>query len=69
MNLVIKCRGDYNKIGFSVQMGALRYLGFCPDNFNSIPFIIIEYIANQLSITPSLEFIKYYGDRKQTALW
>lgn len=66
MNLVINCRGDYNKIGFSVQMGALRYLGFCPDNFNSIPFIIIEYIANQLSITPSLEFIKYYGDRKQT---
>ena len=66
MDLVKECRGDYSRIGFAVQLGALRYLGFCPDNFNSIPFIIVEYIASQLNIIPSLEFTKFYGDRKQT---
>ena len=64
MELINKCRGKDNKIGFSIQMGALRYLGFSPDDFNSVPLSIVKYTASQLNIIPFLEFITSYGERK-----
>ncbi|MFM8927401.1 MAG: Tn3 family transposase, partial [Rhodoluna sp.] len=57
-------RGDYNRLGFALQLGTLRYLGFIPDYLSSIPQSVIDFVAHQLAIDSSA--IARYGHRPQT---
>jgi hypothetical protein len=41
---------DYNRLGFALQIGILRYLGFCPDDLMTIPLSVIQYVASQLGL-------------------
>jgi len=59
-----KQRGDHNRLGFALQLCALRYLGFSPDDLNAAPSNAVAYIAGQLGITPNA--LKSYGDRRPT---
>ena len=62
--LVKKRSGHHNLLGFALQLGTLRYLSFIPDNFPQLPPTVVEYVAQQLEISPSV--LHKYGERSQT---
>ncbi len=57
-------REDYTCLGFSLQLCALRYLGFAPDDLNLTPWEAVVYVARQLNVPP--EAIETYGNRVKT---
>jgi uncharacterized protein DUF4158/Tn3 transposase DDE domain-containing protein len=61
---VAKQRGDANRLGFALQLGALRYLGFAPDDLTAAPSDVVSYVAHQLDVTP--QALEAYGHRAQT---
>ena len=38
-------RGDHQQLGFALQLGTLRYLGFCPDDLTTAPAALVQYVA------------------------
>ena len=64
LTLVKKRSGDHNLLGFALQLGTLRYLSFIPDNFPQLPLQVIEYVAQQLKVSPTV--LTDYGERPQT---
>lgn len=62
--LVRKQRRPHNRLGFALHVGALRYMGFCPDDLMITPPSVVKYVASQLGIDPQ-EIIRY-GQREQT---
>jgi len=61
---VRKQYGSHNKLGFSLQLCALRYLGFLPDDLLTASQPMVAYLAQQLAIaSPD---ISDYGNRSQT---
>ena len=63
-NLVRIRRGDHNRIGFALQLGTLRYLGFCPDDLSSIPLNVIDYLSQQLGYVDSANLLRAYGAQR-----
>src|SRR3989304_1765010 len=57
-------RGDHTRLGFALQLCALRYLGFVPDELASIPEQAATYVAAQLGVAPSA--LNAYGQRDAT---
>ena len=57
-------RGDPNRLGFALQLCALRYLGFAPDELGTAPATAIHFVAHQLGLTP--EALQTYGHRLHT---
>src|SRR4051794_13611255 len=53
-----------NRMGFALQLGAFRYLGYCPDDVTSASQEIVEYLALQLDLDPIV--LKDYGSRDKT---
>ncbi len=64
LNLTKKRSGDHNLLGFALQLGTLRFLGFIPDNFPRLPSDVVEYVAQQLNVSASV--LSLYGERSQT---
>ncbi len=56
---VLLHHGQHNCLGFALQICALRYLGFSPDNLQAIPEAIIAYIARQIGVSPKV--LAQYG--------
>jgi len=54
----------HNRLGFALQICALRYMGFCPDDLMTTPPSVVKYVASQLGINP--QEIMRYGQREQT---
>lgn len=52
LTIVKKRSGEFNRLVFAIQLGALRYLGFVPDDLGKTPSIIVEYLASQLNFNP-----------------
>src|SRR5215207_7872035 len=59
-----KQRGAHHQLGFALQLCALRYLGFAPDDLGTPPWPAVMYVARQLGLPP--EPIKAYGSRIKT---
>ena len=57
-------RGEHNRLGFALQLGCLRYLGFFPTNLFEVPPPVVEYVAQQLSVDPNT--LNKYGRRANT---
>jgi hypothetical protein len=57
--LIYKCRRDYNKFGYAIQLTSVRFLG----TFLDVPNAVIEYIAIQLSLEIPAD-LNNYMDRK-----
>lgn len=55
---------NYNRLGFTLQLCALRYLGFCPDDLMTAPISVISYVAEQIGV--DAEVITFYNQREQT---
>ncbi|MBX4271809.1 DUF4158 domain-containing protein [Clostridium estertheticum] len=57
-------RGDYNRIGFGIQLGTVRFLGTFLPNPLKIPANIIHYISQQLELSENnLEKYSYSESR------
>jgi TnpA family transposase len=59
-----KQRGAHNQLGFALQLCALRYLGFAPDDLRLTPWPVVLFVARQLALPP--EAIQAYGHRIKT---
>jgi TnpA family transposase len=57
-------RGDHNRLGFALQLGALRYLGFSPDDPTTAPASVVTYLSQQLDVRPDV--LPAYGQRAHT---
>lgn len=59
-------RCAHNRLGFTVQLTSVRYLGrFMPD-LRLVPAEVVEYLAEQLEIADPSR-LKQYGERDGTA--
>ena len=61
---VRKQRGAHNQLGFALQLCALRYLGFAPDDLGATPWPAVTLVAQQLGLLP--EVLSAYGSRIQS---
>lgn len=59
-----KQRGDHNRLGFALQLCALRYFGFSPDDLSTAPYTVVAYVSRQLNVDPNT--LKSYGGRSKT---
>ncbi len=57
-------RTDPHRLGVALQLGAVRYLGFCPTHLHTAPLDTIAFLAEQLHVD-STEF-RDYGTRRMT---
>ena len=48
LRLVKQHHGEANRLGFALQLCALRYLGFIPDDLKSAPDPAVGFLARQL---------------------
>ena len=45
-------REPFNRLGYALQLCALRYLGFVPTDFKATPQVVVTFVAEQLGIAP-----------------
>jgi TnpA family transposase len=64
LDLVRQQRGDHNRLGFALQLCALRYMGFSPDGLEIVPTMAVAFVAEQLHASPAA--LRDYGARSQT---
>jgi TnpA family transposase len=57
-------REAHTRLGFALQLCALRYLGFAPDDLSTTPEDAVLYVARQLDV-PAVA-IHAYGQRIKT---
>ena len=57
-------RRAHNRLGFALQVCALRYLGFVPAKLHSAPPAAVGHLAEQLGVAPRC--LARYGERSQT---
>ncbi|MCB2312120.1 DUF4158 domain-containing protein [Clostridium tagluense] len=58
INIIKQHRGNYNKLGFAMQICIIRYTGWTLSNIEYISETAICFVASQLNILP-MEFNKY----------
>ena len=59
-----KQRGVHNQLGFALQLCALCYLGFAPDDLTTAPPPAVAFVAQQLGLPPAARAA--YGSRRHT---
>lgn len=59
-------RGPTNQFRFALQLCALRYLGFCPDNVFEVPVAARLFVAGQLKLELAHLDLDEKGARDQT---
>jgi len=64
IRVVERRRLDSNRLGFSLALLALRYLGFFPPYLSKAPEEGVRYVADQIDADPNL--LKEYGARPKT---
>lgn len=60
-------RSDSSRIGFALQLCALRYMGFVPQDLQSIPLRVLRYVAEQLQV-PTHALEKYSARNRKLHL-
>jgi hypothetical protein len=59
-------RGDYNRLGYSLQLTTMRYVGrFLADPLEGVPTEVIDFLAGQLGIADA-SCVKKYAQREPT---
>src|SRR5215470_846149 len=57
-------REAHTRLGFALQLCALRYLGFAPDDLRTTPEEVVRYVAGQLDVP--MAALRAYGQRVKT---
>lgn len=65
LEIIMKHRKEENKLGFALQLAALRYPGWSYSSNKSIPIEIVKYIAKQVGTVPKA--LKLYSLRNNTS--
>lgn len=65
-NLISKRRGDHNRLGFALQMCTVRYTGLFLEEPLTVPWPVVEHLAEQLEIE-DVSCVKEYVERLKTA--
>ena len=60
-----RLRGAHNQLGFGLQIGCLRYLGFFPDELQQIPTVVVDYVAAQLQLSAEVLMLYSQGSSQQ----
>jgi hypothetical protein len=55
---------SHNRLGYALQLCALRFMGFVPDDLSSAPPEAVAFVAQQLGVKPNM--LADYGTRAQT---
>jgi hypothetical protein len=55
---------DPHRLGVALQLGAVRYLGFCPTHLHAAPLDTIAFLAEQLHVDSTV--FQDYGTRRMT---
>jgi hypothetical protein len=64
-DLTAKHHGDYNRLGFAVQLGTVRFLGTFLSDPLDVPWGVVDYLATQIGVDdPSV--VKRYAQRLPT---
>ena len=62
---IAQLRGAHNRLGFALQLSALRFLGFVPQEPTSAPKEAVRYLAQQLG-EPTRALARYGSSRPKT---
>lgn len=57
-------RGEANRLGFALQLCAIRHLGFAPEDLRDAPAGVVAWLAEQLGVDPGA--LAGYGARYKT---
>jgi len=49
-----------NRLGAALQLGALGFLGFYPDDLSSAPVTVVAFVARQVDVAPGEPWIERY---------
>jgi TnpA family transposase len=55
-------REPFNRLGYALQLCALRYWGFVPTDFTATPEVAVTFVAEQLGIAPRV--LALYANRR-----
>jgi len=64
LEIIQQRRRDYNRLGFAVQLGVLRYLGWTLSDVKEVPVRVLRYVAKQ--INTGTESFSSYAEREAT---
>lgn len=62
--LIFDRRSDHSRLGFAIQLCTLRLLHTFPNDFSTTPAVLVDYVAQQLEITPDV--LPRYLERRNT---
>ena len=63
--LVVRRRGDHNRLGFSLQLGTVRFIGMFLADPLDVPPVVVDYLAGQLGVADASS-VKRYAERQST---
>ena len=64
LNAVGRLHGDHNRLGFALQLAAIRFLGFVPAKLDGAPLEAVRYLSEQVGADP--DDLSRYGHRPKT---
>ena len=64
-SLIALHRGDHNRLGFAVQLCAVRYVGAFPEDLTETPAAVVSILGRQLSIEHPNCFAEYCTSRQR----
>ena len=62
-----KQRSNSSRLGYALQLCALRYMGFVPHDLKSVPSRVLRYVAEQLQVSAA-ELAKYNASNRKEHL-
>ena len=64
LTFINKQKGDYNRLGFALQLTTVRFLGTFLADPRDLPFVVVNFIARQLGV--GIDDLAQYMGRKAT---
>ena len=63
-SLIPSTSAPANRLGFALALCTVRYLGFCPEDLQTLPENVAWYVGQQIMVSP--EALAAYPEREQT---